>query len=104
MNFEFPTREELKANGNQARMMADEGDAVEVGHVYTVSPSFTNGDRSWTECFWEVLTISGPNAFVRIHERHDRPNERFWQIQDRAWYLADDAWEISQRHAGELNG
>lgn len=97
MNFDFPTREEMKANGEQARMMSDEGDKVLAGHVYTVSPSFTNGDRSWIECFWEVLAVSGPNAFVRIHERHSDPSERFWQIQDRSWYLADDAWAISSK-------
>lgn len=99
--FGFPTPEELqklraddKARGDKVRMMADASDKVEAGNFYTVTPSFSNGDGSWVECFWEVLTVNGTRVFVRIHDRFDRePNERFWDIEDRAWYLANDAWE-----------
>ncbi|MFG6591255.1 hypothetical protein [Sulfitobacter sp. 1A12157] len=101
MGWQFPTpaemaqaRADMKAAGEAARMMADEGDKPEAGHFYTVSKSFSNGDGSWTELFWEVLSVSGPKAFVRIHERHGEPIERFWMIEDRAWYLADEAWSL----------
>ena len=102
--MEFPTPKEMadnqarmKANGAEARMMADDGDKVEAGHFYTVSKSFSRGDGSWTENFWEVLSINGPKAYVKIHARigHDH-TLRFWDIEDRAWYLADDAMLIKE--------
>lgn len=97
INFPTPaeiaaTQERMKARGEEARMMSDESDKVEPGHFYTVSRSFNNGDGSWCDNFWEVVTVNGPNAFVRIHEPHGRNIERFFEIGQRAWYLADDAY------------
>ena len=96
--FNFPTHQEMqqiqaqrKANGDAVRMMHDEGDKPEAGHYYTVSPSFRDGDRSWCDDFWEVVSIHGPNAFVRIHDY--RKVERFEVIAERHWYLADEAWK-----------
>jgi hypothetical protein len=99
-DWNFPTmaeieefRERAKKNGQAVRMMHDEGDTPEAGHVYTVSASFSMGDRSWVSGFWEILTINGPKAFVRIHTEFDTI-ERFEEIENRAWYLADDAFAL----------
>lgn len=99
--FEFPTHKQLaenferrKRNGDAARMLADESDDVKEGGFYTVSKSFSSGDESWTEDFWEVLSVCGPKAYVKIHPRHGEPILRFWDIAGRAWYSADDAWAI----------
>lgn len=91
----FPSREEMRAQGHAARMQADPGEAPRAGHFYTVSPDFTFGDRSWCDCFWEVMTVNGANAFVRIHD-HRETIDRFWPIAERAWYLADDAKAASE--------
>jgi hypothetical protein len=98
----FPTQKELtqiwdrqKKNGDAARMMADTSSAMpKPGNFYTVSADFKRGDQSWTEEFWEVLSINGPNAFVRIHRRHGDPVQMFFEIADRAWYTANDAWAL----------
>ena len=97
----FPTHSELKEiwadqkrSGDAERMLADDGVTPEAGHFYTVSKDFTRGDGSWTEDFWEVLNVTGPKAFVRIHRDHGDPIERFWPIADRAWYNADPAWAL----------
>lgn len=99
MALEFPSHQELKEiwaeqrrNGEAVRMMADDGDKPETGRYYTVSKTFDRGDGSWDDCFWQVLTINGPKAFVRIHDGN-RLVERFVDINNRAWYLADDAWK-----------
>ena len=87
------TQQRMQENGIAARLSADDGVTPEAGHVYTVSRSFRNGDGSWVECFWEVLTVNGSNVFVRIHTKHEAI-DRFWEIADRAWYPADDAWAL----------
>jgi hypothetical protein len=87
-------QEQNKARGDAARMMSDDGDTPEPGHFYTVSKSFSSGDGSWTDVFWEVLSVNGPKAYVKIHTGYTDPVVRFWEIGDRAWYLADDAWAI----------
>ena len=87
------TQDRLRDAGMAARMSADDGVVPEAGRVYTVSRSFRNGDGSWVSDFWEVLTINGGNAFVRIHTPYEKI-ERFWEIADRAWYTADDAWAL----------
>jgi hypothetical protein len=107
----FPTLREIaeiqeqnKARGDAARMMSDDGDTPKPGHFYTVSMSFSDGDTSWTDVFWEVLTVNGQSAYVKIHEDYKNPVIRFWDIGDRAWYLADDAWAMSvssQQDAGK---
>ena len=86
-------QERMPENGIAARLSADDGVSPQAGHVYTVSRSFRNGDGSWVECFWEVLTVNGGNVFVRIHTPFEKI-ERFWEIADRAWYPADDAWAL----------
>ncbi|MDW3181740.1 hypothetical protein [Roseobacter sp.] len=86
-------RENARKEGEAARMMADDGDAVSPGNFYTVSKSFDQGDRSWIDDFWEVITVNGPKAYVKIHTSSGREVCRFFEISNRAWYLANDAWE-----------
>ncbi|HMA77768.1 MAG TPA: hypothetical protein VKP88_01345, partial [Candidatus Paceibacterota bacterium] len=69
----------------EARMMADEGVTPKVGGVYTVSPDFQCGDRSWVDCFWRALSFSGPNVLVEIVGRHEKLM-RLFRTDDRAWY------------------
>lgn len=94
-------QEAAKQKGEAVRLMSDDGDTPVKGSFYTVSPDFTNGDRSWIENFWEVISVNGPNVFVRIHKRAPISGEnveRFFPIADRAWYNADDAWAaVNQR-------
>ena len=87
-------QERMATRGQQARLMADNSDKVEAGHFYTVSSSFSGGDSSWCDCFWEVISINGANALVTIHTKNDENVTRFWQMDDRAWYLADDAYKL----------
>lgn len=89
------TQTEMKQRGDAARMSADDGVKPESGKVYSVSPSFLTGDRSWVDCFWHVLELSGPNAFVRIEGRFDDV-VRFEAIDDRAWYDATSAYQIAK--------
>ena len=100
-DFNFPTHEQMtnecarqKASGDAVRMLSDDWDKPEPGNFYTVSRSFERGDGSWVECFWEVLSVNRTKAFVRIHQDHGKPIERFWEISGRAWYLANDAWAL----------
>lgn len=87
-------RAQMTANGQQARLMAEDSDKVIVGHFYTVSRNFSSGDGSWCDCFWEVISINGANALVTIHTKHGENETRFWPMEDRAWYLADDAYKL----------
>lgn len=97
-DFHIPTPRELDEHferrrkaGDAERMLAADGVMPEAGHFYTVTRTFSQADGSWCDSFWEVLTINGGNAFVRIHTPYEQI-ERFWAIADRGWYLADDAW------------
>ena len=95
----MPSRAEMKANGEEARLMADESDEVVAGSAYTVSRSFFNGDRSWIEEFWHVMAVAGSNALVRIESRERNGFEPKWfRIDERAWYNADEAWKIVQEN------
>lgn len=102
--FEFPDFEkiqkEAKKRGDEARYLSDDGVTPAEGGIYTVSPSFLNGDRSWVDDFWEVLGFSGPNALVKIHVRHGEPEVRLCRTDERAWFPADDLfkeWQISRK-------
>lgn len=88
-------QDRMRRFGEHARLMSEDGVRPSPGHFYTVSCSFRSGDASWTENFWEVLTVNGSNAFVRIHCQHEQTLEYFFEIEDRAWFLADDAWAES---------
>lgn len=89
----LPSREEMAQRGQAARLSADDSVTPEVGHTYTVSPSFTCGDRSWLEHLWRVKAISGPNAMVEIvgagWGREGGNLTRLFRMDERAWYLAD---------------
>ena len=95
----IPNFDKIQANakkrGNEARMMADEGVTPKVGGFYTVSPDFKCGDRSWTDCFWRVLSFSGPNVLVEIVGRHEKLM-RLFRTDDRAWYPADETFKTFQ--------
>jgi len=95
----FPDFDKIQANakrrGDESRMMAEEGVMPEVGEVYTVSPDFKCGDRSWTDCFWRVLSFSGPNVLVEIIGRHEQLT-RLFRTDERSWYPADDAFATFQ--------
>lgn len=82
--------------GDAARMLSDDGVTPEVGGVYTVSRDFTCGDGSWNDCFWEVLSISGPNVLIQIHGRYET-FKRIFRIEERAWYPADEAFAIFKK-------
>lgn len=88
-----------KRRGDEARMLADDGVTPEVGGVYSVSPSFQNGDRSWVDEFWQVIGQSGPNVLVKIHDFRDVV--KLFRIDDRAWYPADEAFAAFQKAAAE---
>lgn len=89
-----------KEKGLAASMHADLGEEPEVGRVYTVSASFANGDRSWTDDFWEVLAFSGPNVLVKIHDTVFGELVRLFPKGERAWYPADEAFEVYKKAKG----
>ncbi len=98
----FEARNKLKKEGQATRMMTDEGIQPKAKHFYTVSADFAHGDRSWISDFWEVLSVNGANAYVRIHREHGSPVEKFFPISERSWYLADDAWRASKHYGGKM--
>lgn len=87
------TQQEMKRRGQQARLSADDSAKPEIGKYYTVSPSFTHGDRSWTGDIWRPISFSGPNVLVEI-----RAPRRWGKVEhlglfvvdERAWYPADE--------------
>lgn len=88
----FPSREEMRRLGQEARMLADDGVRPEAGHSYTVSPDFVHGDRSWIDRIWRVKAISGPNVQVEIVGAGWEAGSnlvRVFRADERAWYLAD---------------
>lgn len=97
-------RAENRKHGDQARLMADDGESPEPGKVYTVSPCFRAGDRSWTDAFWEAISQSGPNMLVKIHERHREPFMMLFRVDERAWYPADEAFQLWQAEKTEPKG
>lgn len=94
-------RADAKSRGLAARMTSDDGVTPEVGRVYTVSPDFNCGDRSWIDCFWEVIGRSGPNVVVKVHENYRGPMTRLFREDDRAWYPADEAFAAYQSERAE---
>ena len=95
------SRQDMKARGTEARMNADDGVTPEIGKVYTVSPCFAHGDRSWIDDFWEVIEASGPNLLVKIHEGHGRKHVSLFRADERAWYPADAAFALWQNEVTE---
>lgn len=92
-------RERARAAGREARAKAEEGVKPEAGHVYTVSPSFDCGDRSWIDCFWEIVAETGPHVLVKIHSPYHTQSDplvRLFLKDDRAWYLADEVFRLSR--------
>ena len=73
-------------------MNANSGVTPEIGGVYTVSPCFVPGDRSWIGDLWEVVGKSGPNVLVKIHVPPGAPIVRMFREDERAWYPADEAF------------
>lgn len=84
----LPSRDEMRQSGQAARMSADDGVTPEAGGVYTVSPCFKFGDRSWTEDLWRVVDVSGPNVVVQILRAKV---VRVFRADERAWYPVSDA-------------
>lgn len=93
----WPTPEQMRQRGIEARMNADDGVTPEVGKVYTVSPCFKFGDRSWTDDFWLIEAFSGPNVLVTIHETYGKKFPRLVRADERAWFPADEAFAAFQR-------
>jgi len=85
-------REQARKDGEQSRLMSDPGVTPEVGGIYTVSPDFVCGDRSYTTNFIEVLAVTGTAALVKIHDHwNDKP--KLMPISERFWYDAKQAFE-----------
>lgn len=84
---DWPTKEEMKRSGQEARMMADDGVVPEAGKTYTVSPDFVFGDRSWIDKLWKVVAVSGPNVIVDIIGTDVK--QKVFRIDERAWYLVE---------------
>ena len=84
---DWPSRDEMKRKGMESRLMSDDGVTPEAGKTYTVSPDFVFGDRSWIDCLWKVVAVSGPNVIVDIEERNVK--RRVFRIDERAWYLVE---------------
>lgn len=86
---DWPTRAEMKRNGEAARAMADDTETPVAGKFYTVTPCFDRGDRSWTDAIWRVLEVCGANAVVEII----RPSETLIRVEpigSRAWYSVSE--------------
>ena len=91
-------RKQAKADGDAARMMAEDGERPEVGGLYTLSPDFVCGDRSYTHTVWEVVAINNAHARVRFAggERPYRREELIISINERSWYPANDFGDPAQ--------
>ncbi len=84
----WPSQDEMKRKGTESRLMADDGVVPQAGKTYTVSPDFQRGDRSWIDCLWKVVAVSGPNVIVDIESANVK--QRVFRIDDRAWYLVEN--------------
>lgn len=85
---DWPSREEMQRKGTESRLMADDGVMPQAGKSYTVSPDFNRGDRSWIDCVWKVVAVSGPNVIVDIESAGVK--QRVFRIDERAWYLVEN--------------
>ena len=91
--FEYlkQAREEGRRDGAAARMMADDGVPPEVGGVYTVSPDFICGDRSYCRAIYRVGALNEGHALVSaVHGDCFKKEPFLLTIADRAWYPAEE--------------
>lgn len=93
-------RKSANEKAEQARLMNDPGVTPEVGKVYTISPDFVCGDRSYTDGFLEVLAKTENSTLVKIYGGVTfKPSDpRLLTTDDRYWYDATEAYKAYLEH------